>query len=134
MDDWNAPVPDEEIDLDCHESEPGARLRQERIKRGYTEMDLARLLSVGRLRVRAMETGKGAQLNAKQLWKIASIGADVTYILTGQRPVLLAPDESALLDNYRHATPSGQTSLREVGTAFAQQAEALKKTGSETGE
>lgn len=58
------------------------------------------------------------------LTAIHEIGADVLYILTGQRTPnaeqTLAPDEAALLDNYRNTTPERKASLREVGVAFAQ--------------
>lgn len=79
--------------------------------------------------------------DARYLEAVAAAGADVLYILTGQRTsVLLAaepvaaygsqplkPDEAALLDNYRHCPPEGQAALRATGAAFAQQkAEVVK--------
>ena len=55
-------------------------------------------------------------------------GADVLYILTGQRAAgALAPDEAALLDNYRHTPPERRHTVQEVSSAFAQYDEAVKK-------
>lgn len=53
-------------------------------------------------------------------------GADVLYILTGQRSgaavptPALKPEEEALLDNYRHSPEDQQRLLRETSAAFAQ--------------
>lgn len=50
------------------------------------------------------------------------IGADVLFVITGQRTVTaLAPDEAALLDNYRNATPNNRAVLRKVGAALEKQ-------------
>jgi hypothetical protein len=51
---------------------------------------------------------------------MATAGADVTYILTGGRSGAvssLAPDEAALLDNYRNSPEAGREAVRK--TAFA---------------
>lgn len=75
----------------------------------------------------------GSRRNKSPAWMTADVlscmvgfGFDVGYVLGISA---LKTDEAALLDNYRNATPAGQASLREVGAAFAQQAEAMKKTG-----
>lgn len=53
-------------------------------------------------------------------------GYDVAYILAGQRtaeaavPSSLKPDETALIDNYRHSPEDQQRLLRETSAAFAQ--------------
>lgn len=66
--------------------------------------------------------------SAAYLAAIAAAGADVLYILTGQRsagealtPALKA-DEAALLDNYRHSPSEAQDALRRTGAAFARAA------------
>lgn len=62
------------------------------------------------------------------LANIAAAGADVLYILTGQRTGgTLAPDEAALLDNYRHTPAEKRHTVQEVTSAFAQYDEAVKK-------
>ncbi|WP_421722604.1 hypothetical protein [Alloalcanivorax xenomutans] len=48
------------------------------------------------------------------------------YIITGMRSGNLAPDEAALLDNYRAANKEGQDHMKAVGAAFAQSS---SKTG-----
>lgn len=80
---------------------------------------------------------------------IAAAGADVNYIVTGGRSVYptqsqsqhtvliaadaasaaynLKPDEEALLDNYRHATPEGKKALKVASHALAQSCEEMKK-------
>lgn len=75
-----------------------------------------------------MENGAGKMISAVELAAMANSGADIAYVLTAKKSIHLKPDEVAVVDNYRNSTPSGQASLREVGTAFAQQAEAVKKT------
>ena len=55
----------------------------------------------------------------------AAAGADVLYILTGQRSgtvvpaPALKPDEAALLDNYRHSSPEGRKAIKATSDALA---------------
>lgn len=71
------------------------------------------------------------QPDAAYLAAIAAAGADVLYILTGQRtmPVgeVLKPDEAALLDNYRHSPKEQQVLLKATSDAFAQSAKGKKR-------
>jgi transcriptional regulator with XRE-family HTH domain len=82
----------------------GLRLKEERIRLGKNQEDFA---AIGDSSLRSQidwEKGK-AFPNAKFLAAIATVGADVQYILTGVRSVSvssLSPREAALLDNYRH--------------------------------
>jgi hypothetical protein len=63
--------------------------------------------------------------DAAYLAAITAAGADVFYILTGQRAAgyvpapALKPDEAALLDNYRHSPKSEQDILRQTSATFA---------------
>ena len=49
---------------------------------------------------------------------MAAHGLDHLYVLTGQRGLhtvgALTAEESAVLDNYRHATPEGRAAARAV--------------------
>lgn len=77
---------------------------------------------------------KGAQINYEQdkrqpdaayLASIAAAGADVLYILTGQRggaapAPALKPDEAALLDNYRHCSTEGKNAVKSTVSCLAQ--------------
>lgn len=49
-----------------------------------------------------------------------TIGFDVTYILTAKRPLVLKPEEAALLDNYRNMPSERKKTLEEVGVALAE--------------
>ena len=60
-----------------------------------------------------------------KLEELGAAGADVVFILTGQRsgavataPVL-KPEEAALLDNYRHASPEGKKAIKATSDALA---------------
>lgn len=71
-----------------------------------------------------------ASPNAVFLAAIAEAGADVLYILTGQRASgILPPREAALLDNYRNSDDQGKRVIEGVA-GLAAQPQPLKKTGS----
>lgn len=70
------------------------------------------------------ERGK-AVMGTEVLALFAAAGADVLYILTGNSfsaAPPLAPDEAALLDNYRHSPKDGQDALKATSAAFAKHA------------
>lgn len=60
------------------------------------------------------------------LQRLAGLGIDVTVLLTGTGAapqgdgLALTPEERALIDNYRAASPDRRAALREVGAAVAQ--------------
>lgn len=62
--------------------------------------------------------------DAAYLAATAQVGADVLYILTGERsftpPPALKPDEAALLDNYRNSPKEAQDALKATSAALAQ--------------
>jgi len=101
----------------------GERLLEERERLGLSQTDLAELCGVTMRSQRNYEKGE-RQPDAAYLAAIAAAGADVLYILTGQRafapPPALKPDEAALLDNYRHAPKDQQDILKATSAAFAQ--------------
>ncbi|SEA28752.1 helix-turn-helix transcriptional regulator [Marinobacterium iners] len=85
-------------------SDLGSRLKQEREAQELSQPDLAQLVGTTRRTVIAWEKGDSSPTGV-QLSSLAKNGFDVLYILTGERagePEPLKPDESALLDNYRH--------------------------------
>lgn len=101
----------------------GERLLEERDRLGLSQPALAEMCGITMRSQRNYEKGE-RQPDASYLAAIAAAGADVLYILTGQRtgaaPVApLKPDEAALLDNYRHSPEDQQRLLRETGAAFA---------------
>jgi len=105
----------------------GARLDAERERLGLSQTALAALAGTTKRTVFSWEKGKTAP-DAFQLMQLRSAGMDVVYILTGQRGGdLLRPDESALLDNYRHSNSEGQRLLRDTSAVFAQPAGGKRK-------
>lgn len=81
----------------------GQRLLRERERLGLTQPDLADVCGVTMRSQRNYEKGE-RQPDAAYLAAIATAGADVLYILTGQRSgVVLSPDECELLALFRAA-------------------------------
>ncbi|HBN9615870.1 TPA: helix-turn-helix domain-containing protein [Pseudomonas aeruginosa] len=114
------------------------RLRQERKRLSLTQAQAAQKAAVTRETWSRYETG--ALLPGMEvLAALANAGADVHYILTGQRQGVpssapaqeqetpLAPDERILLDNYRHSPPDAQAALKATSDAFA------RRTGKKAG-
>jgi len=98
----------------------GERLCAERNHLGLSQAALAEFANTTRRTVLSWEQGKTAP-DGFQIMQMADAGVDVVYVLTGQRSgAMLAPDEGALLDNYRHSSPDSQRILRETSATFAQ--------------
>lgn len=100
------------------------RLREERKRLGMNQTELAAAAGVQKQAQVNYEAGKRSP-NADYLAALAAVGADVLYILTGQRsqPVpaeaLLPVDERIMLDNYRHAPGAVQSGIKTTLGAFA---------------
>nr|VFK69406.1 MAG: hypothetical protein BECKUNK1418G_GA0071005_13952 [Candidatus Kentron sp. UNK]VFK73937.1 MAG: hypothetical protein BECKUNK1418H_GA0071006_13822 [Candidatus Kentron sp. UNK] len=98
---------------------------------GYNQTDFA---AIGGIKLRAQfnyET-EVRKPDSDYLAAIASAGADILYILTGQRGVVESPrkpEEEALLDNYRNSSEDSRRILRETSAALAQHKGRKKKTG-----
>lgn len=107
------------------------RLKRERERLALTQPRLAELAGVGKTTVINWEKGASAP-DAIQLAAIAAAGADVLYILTGQRSQAatpqaeLPPRERALLENYQNTDADGQRHI-ESTALFA--AKSAAKTG-----
>ena len=100
------------------------RLKTERERLGLSQPQLGDLVRAGKTTVINWEKGASAP-DAVQLSAMADAGADVLYILTGQRsqPIsaeaLLPVDERIMLDNYRHAPGAVQAGIKTTLGAFA---------------
>ena len=102
----------------------GKRLREERERLGMSQPAFAAVADTTKQTLFSWETGKTAP-DGFQLAALATAGADVLYILTGQRtggaiaPALpaLSPRKAALLDNYEHTDEAGKKIIE--ATAFA---------------
>jgi transcriptional regulator with XRE-family HTH domain len=102
-------------------TELGARLREERNRLGLSQPKLAEAVGVSKNTVIAWEKGTTSP-NAVQLSGLSVLKFDVLYILTGQYagPARLAPDEAALVDNYRSSSAQNKDHLKAVSAALAQ--------------
>lgn len=109
----------------------GERLKDERERLGLNQTDFAALGGAGRKTQFNYETGErvpdGAYLSA-----IAAAGADVLYILTGQRVPGYVPEpalnhrQRALLDNYDNSPEAGKKIIEGTASLAAQ---SVRKTG-----
>lgn len=93
----------------------GARLREERERLGLTQDDFAAAGGVGKRALIHYEKGERSP-DASLLAAIATAGADVLYILTGQRSESgsapsLSPKEQVVIDLFRKASEEKQNTV-----------------------
>ncbi|MDR0441574.1 MAG: helix-turn-helix domain-containing protein [Candidatus Accumulibacter sp.] len=106
--------------------EIGKRIQRIRADSGLNQRDFAARLDISNGGISQIESGKAMPGGDFLLRIHQEFGIDVTWLLTGVSvggvvPVpALKPDESALLDNYRHSPEEQQRLLRETSVAFAQ--------------
>lgn len=105
------------------------RLKEERERLGLTQPQMAAAAEVGKTTVINWEKGASSP-SAVQLAALAPLGVDVLYVVMGQRTRVgldpLSAEESALLDNYKHASPAGKEAARAVLFAITEQKKAAK--------
>lgn len=101
----------------------GERLKEERLSLELSQTAFGSVAGVTKKSQMLYEAGERSP-DGVYLAAIASAGADVLYILTGQRGAAPAPalsrDEAALLDNYRHCPPEGRACIKATSAALAQ--------------
>lgn len=72
-------------------------------------------------------------MGTEVLAAFGSVGADVLYILTGQRSggqtVPVNPRQAALLDNFEHLSEEDKNALERTAFALAQSRGLMKKAG-----
>lgn len=99
----------------------GDRLRDERLRINLQQNDLADQCDVSRRTFSAWEKGESTP-SAEALAVMAGYGADVLYIVTGQRSVEmesnLAPSERELVTAWRNANAKGRTALAAMADAL----------------
>lgn len=91
------------------------RFREERERLGHSQRTVAELLGASLNTVNNWVRGTSAA-SAESVARFGDHGADVLYILRGQRtskPGLTA-EETALLDNYKSADEKGKAAARAV--------------------
>jgi transcriptional regulator with XRE-family HTH domain len=104
-----------------------SRLKEERERLGFNQIDFAKVSGIGRRSQYNYETGERMP-DALYLAAIAAAGADVNYILTGHRAHLitdekpgytLRPDQKALLDNMEHCPKEDQDAIKRMALRCA---------------
>lgn len=106
----------------------GARLREERERLGFNQADFAAIGGLQKLAQIKYEQDKRAP-DGDYFAAIAAVGADVLYIITGQRTGSALPHrEAALIDNYRQSDERGKRIIEQTASAAAQPDE-LKRAG-----
>ena len=102
----------------CDMTYVSARLREERKRLGLSLEEAAKSLGIGVTSLSTYERNKVSPPLAVLL-PLAQLGADVLYIITGERNVVHLPeDEQQLLIAFRAATPpvrSGIMSILQAG-------------------
>lgn len=111
------------------------RLREERERLGLNQVEFGSIGGVKKLAQINYEKGE-RHPDSAYLAAIAAAGADVLYILTGQRsggaaapaPArALARDEEILLDNFRNCPPDARAAIKATSNAFARAAGGCKR-------
>lgn len=103
------------------------RLKEERKRLKLTQKQLAAIAGITEQAQVSYEKEKQPQFVA-YMEQLAALGADVGYIVSGQRgPVPLTPEETALLALYRAAPPAlRKAAMTVLGSAAAAPAQGAK--------
>lgn len=107
-------------------------MREERERLGHTQDAFAAVAAVGKRALIHYEKGERSP-DAAFLAAIAGAGADVLYILTGERSQAVAAQEllpegdRILLDNFHAAPPEVRAGIKTTLGVFAPGGAALKK-------
>lgn len=98
----------------------GLRISEERKKLGLNQAEAGEICGVSREMWGKYERDK-AVMGTEVLSNFAKAGADVLYILTGEKKESsLSRDEEILLDNYRHSSKKNKDILKATSDAFAE--------------
>ena len=99
----------------------GKRLREERERLGLSQPAFAAVAGTTKQTLFSWETGKTAP-DGFQLEALATAGADVLYILTGQRSSAQPAHDAAeqvLLDSYRRCKPDAKANLIQMAALLS---------------
>lgn len=100
----------------------GERLKEERSRLGFNQTDLAAVGGVGKTTQINYEKGAGSP-DAAYLAAIAEQGADVLYIVTGERKPQLADsltaEDAEVLDRFRLLPPEDRAGMIKIITAMS---------------
>jgi len=97
----------------------GERLKEERERLGLTQTACGEAGGVKKLA--QIQYEKGASFpTARYLAEAAAAGVDVLYVITGSRGgVVLTPEETALVDNFRHSPPEARKAIKTTSDLLA---------------
>jgi transcriptional regulator with XRE-family HTH domain len=101
----------------------GDRLKEERVRLGYSQADFGELAGITKTTQFNYEKGSRSP-DAAYLAAIASVGADVLYVLTGQRTpqaeAALSVREQTVLYTFRELSEEDQKSVQRLSAALKQ--------------
>jgi transcriptional regulator with XRE-family HTH domain len=97
----------------------GDRLRDERLRLGLSQEDLAQVGGVNRNTQGSYERG-ARNPDTAYLAAVASLGIDTVFVLTGQKQVSdLNPVEAQIIEQYRNIPEDDQKLIRRMLSAMA---------------
>ncbi|CDH19947.1 helix-turn-helix transcriptional regulator [Xenorhabdus bovienii] len=101
----------------------GSRLREERMRLNLTQVELADIGGIHKNTQGNYENDQKSP-DAKYLERIAALGIDILYIITGTRSAQpdISMEERKLVENYRSMNEESRLNIQAVGSAFAQSA------------
>lgn len=96
------------------------RLAEERQRLGLTQEEMAEACGVtSRSQINYEKHDRAP--NTLYLAEAAALGVDVLYVITGARGgVVLTPEETALVDNFRHSPPEARKAIKTTSDLLAQ--------------
>lgn len=98
----------------------GARLREERVRLGMTQAELAEIAGIHKNSQGNYENDVKAP-DSKYLSLVAEHGVDILYVVTGTRTPKtdISIEEQKLIENYRAMDDAARLNIQAVGDAFA---------------
>ena len=101
----------------------GERFAEERRRLDLDQTELAEICGVRRNTISSYECGESVP-KSDALAAFMKLGADIYYILIGRKegdpqPVMLDPDEIAVVDDYRASDEFGRDEIRSTATRSA---------------
>lgn len=99
----------------------GARLREERVRLGLTQSELAEIVGIHKNSQGNYENDVKSP-DSKYLSGLAEHGFDILYVVTGTRlpPQDISLEEQKLIENYRAMDKAARLNIQAVGDSFAQ--------------
>lgn len=98
---------------------PGDRLRDERVRLGLSQEDLALAGGVNRNTQGSYERG-ARNPDTAYLMAVAGLGVDIGFVLTGQKQISdLSGEEAQIIDQYRNISEDDQKMIRRMLEAMA---------------